>query len=206
MLRVEVAEPLPEETRSPEAPPIPPIPVEEREAAPEAPAPPAPEPVTLAELYDRDRGKRFGDKVHRLLELFPPLVPRWPPKFSVHPVEWAEGEEQRWEGIVAAVRSSDLFPRLCSSRLIGTEVPMLGFHGGYATEDRADLIVRAPEGAGSPDEHWVIDYKTGWGDPDQEERHFLQVREYCAILAQAWGVPVRGFIWYVESGEAVEVT
>jgi len=25
------------------------------------------------------------------------------------------------------------------------------------------------------------------------------------VLAEAWGMPVRGFVWYVETGEAVEV-
>ena len=43
-------------------------------------------------------------------------------------------------------------------------------------------------------------------EPGLEQRYRVKVREYCAILAEAWGVPVRGFIWYVETGESVEVT
>jgi len=205
LLRVEVKEPLPEELYPFEAASLLPVPVDEPEAEMKVLAPEA-VPVTLAHLYHEDRGRRFGDKIHRLLDVFPPVVPLWPPKTSVLPVEWAEAEEKRWEGIVEAVRSSELFQRLCRSRLVGTEVSMLSFSSGRVTEDRADLVVRMPDDAVGRDEYWVVDYKTGSREPGLEERYLLQVREYCSILAGAWGVPVRGFIWYVESGEAVEVT
>jgi hypothetical protein len=52
----------------------------------------------------------------------------------------------------------------------------------------------------------VVDYKTGDREPGLEESHFAQVREYMGILSEAWGVPVRGFVWYVETGEAPEVS
>jgi hypothetical protein len=126
----------------------------------------------------------------------------WPPKGVRLPVAWEEGEERRWEEIVTAVRASDLFRDLCAARLVGTELPLLGFRGGRVTEDRADLVVRA-EGAA---EHRVVDYKTGPREPETEGQYRVKMREYCEILVEAWGVPARGFLWYVETGEAVEVS
>jgi hypothetical protein len=206
MLRVAVSAPLAEEGRGAEIPALSPVSPggKEAETGPEDLPPPLPAPVTLAELYDRARGKRFGEKVHRVLEAFPPVTSPWPPEGSV-PAEWEAGEEERWKGIVAAVRSSAFYRELCSARLVGTELPLLGFRAGRAAEDRADLVVR-PEGAGEGGgEHWVVDYKTGPREGGQDEQYLLKVREYCSILAEAWGVPVRGILWYVESGEAVTV-
>ena len=40
---------------------------------------------------------------------------------------------------------------------------------------------------------------------DQEEAYLAQVRGYMAMLADAWSIPVRGFLWYVETGETIEV-
>ena len=87
---------------------------------------------------------------------------------------------------------------------------MLSFRGGWSREERADLVVRfredAAKGSGiAPGEHWVVDFKTGAREEGQEETHREQVRGYREILSGAWGVPVRGFLWYVETGEAVEV-
>ncbi len=207
LLRVAVPFLPREEARAPEVPVLPSLPPEcAVETAPEGLPAPEPEPVTLAELYDRARGKRFGEKVHRVLEAFPPVSSPWPPKGAFPPAAWEKGEEERWEGIVAAVRSSVLFRELCSARLVGTELPLLGFHDGSVAEDRADLVVRAADGPSGAEEHWVVDYKTGPREAETEDGYRAQVREYCGILAGAWGVPVRGFIWYVESGESVEVT
>jgi ATP-dependent helicase/nuclease subunit A len=170
----------------------------------DAPAvPPLPEPVTLAELYERSRGTRFGEKVHRVLEAFPPFASPWPPPGAPLPVEWAGGEGHRWDGIVGAIRGSELFLRLAACRLVGTELPLLRFRAGASVEERADLVVRT---GGSEGEHWVVDYKTGRREPGLEESYFKQVREYMGILSEAWGVPVRGFVWYVETGEAPEVS
>ncbi|MCL1926494.1 MAG: UvrD-helicase domain-containing protein [Syntrophorhabdaceae bacterium] len=206
LLRVEVNESLHEEPYRYEVSSLPSVSVNEPEMAEaEELLPLEVAPVTLARLYNEERGRRFGDKIHRLLDVFPPVVSLWPPKDAVLPVEWTEKEEERWKGIVEAVCSSELFRRLCSSRLVGTEVSMLGFRDGCVKEDRADLVVRVPGDAGGMDEYWVIDYKTGSKEPDLEERYLTQVREYRSVLAEAWDVPVRGFIWYVESGEAVEV-
>ncbi|MBE0568563.1 MAG: hypothetical protein IH577_02655, partial [Deltaproteobacteria bacterium] len=110
-----------------------------------------------------------------------------------------------WGRIVPAVRSSSLYRELCSARLAGTELPLLGFRGGRVSEDRADLVVR-PEGPGdAAGEYWVVDYKTGPRERELEEQYRDKVREYCSILADAWGVPVRGCLWYVETGESVTV-
>jgi len=49
----------------------------------------------------------------------------------------------------------------------------------------------------------VIDYKTGERDREQEKSYVLQVEEYVEILRAARNVPVRGFIWYIESGESI---
>ena len=84
--------------------------------------------------------------------------------------------------------------------LVGTEVPMLECGEGLSREERADLIVRGPRG-----EHWVVDYKTGRREKESEETYARQVRTYMVILGESLRVPVRGFIWYVETGEAVEV-
>ncbi|MHB8833313.1 MAG: UvrD-helicase domain-containing protein, partial [Desulfobacteria bacterium] len=167
------------------------------------PLAPAPEPVSLAELHDRSRGKRFGEKVHRVFEAYPPVTDPWPPPGAALPVIWNEEEERRWNAIVLAVRSSPLCRELRSSRVVGTELPLLRIRFGSAGEARADLVVRLSGPAG---ELRVIDYKTGERDRALEEAYFLQLREYRDILSEAWRVPVRAFLWYVESGASSEVT
>ena len=168
------------------------------------PAPPAPTPVpvSLAELHDRLRGKRFGEKVHRVFEAYPPVTDPWPPPGAALPVIWDGEEEHRWNAIVVAVRSSPLYRELLSTRVVGTELPLLWVRGFTAGEERADLVVRPPGPAG---ELRVIDYKTGERDRALEEAYFLQLREYRDILSEAWRVPVRGILWYVESGASFEV-
>jgi len=168
------------------------------------PAPPAssPEPVSLAELHDRSRGKRFGEKVHRVFEAYPPVTDPWPPPGAALPVIWGEGEERRWNAIVLAVRSSPLYRELLSTRVVGTELPLLRIRGFTASEERADLVVRPPGASG---ELRVVDYKTGERDRALEEAYFVQLREYRDILSEAWRVPVRGTLWYVESGASIEV-
>jgi hypothetical protein len=172
-------------------------------ASVEEPPPPAPEPVSLAELHDRSRGKRFGEKVHRVLEAYPPVTDPWPPPGAALPVIWDEEEGRRWNAIVVAVRSSPLCRELRSSRVVGTELPLLRVRFGTAGEERADLVVRPPGPAGALR---VIDYKTGERDRALEEAYFAQLREYRDILSEAWRVPVRGTLWYVESGASIEVT
>jgi hypothetical protein len=176
----------------------------ERVAPVAEPPPPAPTPapVSLAELHGRSRGRRFGEKVHRVFEAYPPVTDPWPPPGAALPVVWDEEEERRWNAIVAAVRSSPLRRELRSSRVVGTEVPLLRVRGFTAGEERADLVVRLPGPAG---ELRVVDYKTGERDRALEEAYFRQLREYRDILAEAWRVPVRGILWYVETGEGVEV-
>jgi hypothetical protein len=162
-----------------------------------------PEPVSLAELHDRLRGKRFGEKVHRVFEAYPPVTDPWPPPGAALPVIWDGEEERRWNAIVVAVRSSPLYRELRSSRVVGTELPLLRVRGGTAGEERADLVVRPPGPAG---ELRVIDYKTGERDRALEEGYFVQLRGYRDILSGAWRVPVRGILWYVESGAFFEAT
>jgi ATP-dependent exoDNAse (exonuclease V) beta subunit len=117
-------------------------------------------------------------------------------------VIWDEEEERRWNAIVVAVRSSPLCRELRSSRVVGTELPLLRVRGETVDEARADLVVRAP---GPEGELRVIDYKTGERDRALEETYFLQLREYRDILSEAWRIPVRGILWYVESGVSFEV-
>jgi ATP-dependent helicase/nuclease subunit A len=204
LLRVGVTSALPVEApRSPAPPPVPAI-SGERVASVAEPAPsaPPPVPVSLAELHGRSRGRRFGEKVHRVFEAYPPVTDPWPPPGAALPVTWDEEEERRWNAIVAAVRSSLLFRELRSSRVVGTELPLLRVRGFTAGEERADLVVRLPGPAG---ELRVVDYKTGERDRTLEEAYFRQLREYREILTEAWSVPVRGILWYVETGEGVEV-
>jgi hypothetical protein len=104
------------------------------------------------------------------------------------------------------VRSSVLYRRLCAGILAGTELPLLDFRDGRASEDRADLVVSFPGPDGGIGEHWIVDYKTGPREPGQEEEYLLKMREYRRILGRAWNAPVRGFVWYVETGEAPEVS
>jgi hypothetical protein len=113
-----------------------------------------------------------------------------------------EEEGRRWNAIVDAVRSSPLYRELRTSRVVGTELPLLRVRGFSAGEERADLVVSPPGPAG---ELRVIDYKTGERDRTLEEAYFAQLREYRDILSEAWGVPVRGTLWYVESGASFEV-
>jgi hypothetical protein len=158
--------------------------------------------VTLEEMHVRGRGKRFGEKVHRVFEAYPPVTDPWPPPGAALPVAWDEEEERRWDAIVAAVRSSRLFGELRSSRVVGTELALLRVRGFAVDEERADLVVRFPGPAG---ELRVIDYKTGERDRALEEAYFLQLREYRGILSEAWRAPVRAFLWYVEAGASFEV-
>jgi ATP-dependent exoDNAse (exonuclease V) beta subunit len=208
LLRVAVTSALREEAFHPPAPlPVPATPPERVAsiAEPSLPAPlaQAPEPVSLAELHDRLRGKRFGEKVHRVLEAYPPVTDPWPPPGAALPVTWDGEEERRWNAIVVAVRSSGLYRELLSACVIGTELPLLRVRGFTADEARADLVVspRGPAG-----ELRVVDYKTGERDRSFEGAYFLQLREYRDILSEAWRVPVRAFLWYVETGASSEVT
>ena len=99
-----------------------------------------------------------------------------------------------------------MFRDLSGTRLAGTELPLLRFRGGDSVEARADLVVLAGGAPGAAAAYWVVDYKTGERDREIEGKHLAQVREYLEILAEAWGAPVRGFVWYVETGESVEVS
>jgi ATP-dependent exoDNAse (exonuclease V) beta subunit len=205
LLRVAVTSALREEAPHPPAPLAVPSIAWALGASSAEPVPPAktPEPVSLAELNDRSRGKRFGEKVHRVLEAYPPVTDPWPPPGAALPVVWDREEERRWIAAVAAIRSSPLCRELRSARVVGTELPLLRVRGFTASEGRADLVVRPPGPAG---ELRVIDYKTGERDREVEETYFLQLREYRDILSEAWRVPVRGVLWYVETGESIEVT
>jgi ATP-dependent helicase/nuclease subunit A len=205
LLRVAVTSELREEAPRPPAPPaVATIAWGRAGSVPEPVAPaPASEPVSLAELHDRSRGKRFGEKVHRVFEAYPPVTDPWPPPGVALPVIWDEEEERRWNAIVVAVRSSPLCRELRSSRVVGTELALLRVRGFTADEERADLVVRLPGPAGGLR---VIDYKTGARDRVLEEAYFLQLREYRNILSEAWRVPVRAFLWYVETGASFEVT
>jgi len=204
LLRVAVTSDLRKEAQRPPAPlPVPAIAAARAGSVPEpVPPSPAPEPVSLAELHGRSRGKRFGEKVHRVFEAYPPATDPWPPPGAAFPVVWDKEEERRWNAIVVAVRSSPLYGELRSARVVGTELPLLRVHGFTADEERADLVVRLPGTAG---ELWVIDYKTGERDRELEEAYFLQLREYRGILSEAWRVPVRGILWYVESGASIDL-
>jgi len=195
----------------PSSPPAPPDLSFAQEWSPPPPAPLAPEAaeMTLREFHDRATGRRFGEKVHRALEAAPPVGALWPPSRPL-PVVWGEGEETRWRAICAGIARSGVRRDLIGAELVGTELPMFSFRGGWSGEERADLVVRFPGGGGKqsgamPGEHWVVDYKTGRREMDQEEAYLAQVRGYMAMLADAWSVPVRGFLWYVETGETIEV-
>ncbi|MBP2679943.1 MAG: UvrD/REP helicase, partial [Deltaproteobacteria bacterium] len=204
LLRVTVTSALREE-KAPPSPRLPVPAITPGRVAPvaEADAPaPTPEPVSLAELHERSRGKRFGEKVHRVFEAYPPVTDPWPPPGAVLPVLWDEEEERRWNAIVVAIRSSPLFREFRTARVVGTELPLLRVRGFTAGEARADLVVRL-HGPGG--ELRVIDYKTGERDPALEEAYFVQLREYRDILSEAWRVSVRGILWYVESGASFEV-
>ena len=198
LLEVVVSEPLPLEEVSPPAPFdlsfikgwIPP---------PSAPPQVLPEPLSLKEFHDREKGKQFGEKVHKALEAAPPVFAPWPTRDPLPPaISWGEGEERRWKEICRKISSSAFCRKLRGMSLVGTEIPLLACRDGISKEERADLIVRSPR------EHWVVDYKTGRREKESEEDYFRQVRNYMAILAESLRVPVRGFIWYVETGEAVE--
>jgi len=113
--------------------------------------------------------------------------------------------------ICAEIARSEVRRDLIGAELVGTEFPMFSFRGGWSGEERADLVVRFPgrggKGSGTaPGEHWIIDYKTGPREKEREEPYREQVRGYMEILSAAWNVPARGFIWYVETGETIEVT
>ena len=170
-------------------------------AARQGQMPVLPEPLSLKEFHDREKGKQFGEKVHEALEAAPPVFEPWPPREPPPPaVSWGEGEERRWEEIRRKIRGSAFYRDLRGMSFVGTEVPLLACRDGISREERADLVVRSPDG-----EYRVIDYKTGRREKESEEAYFRQVRNYMEILAEASGLPVRGFVWYVETGEAVEV-
>jgi len=207
LLRVNVADPFPAEDR-PAAPvePVPEVlPPFPRSGSPDELSP-VPERITAKEFADRVAGRRFGEKVHRALEAAPPVVSPWPPGGEV-PVSWDGEEIERWERIREAIANSPLYRDLCRATLVGTELPLSGFRGGWSREERADLVVREPAGpqeSGVP-VYRVVDYKTGPRDAKEEATYREQVRRYMRTLSEAWNARVRGFLWHVESGEAVEV-
>ena len=154
-------------------------------------------------------GRRFRERVHRALEAAPPVVSPWPPA-GWPPFPREEGEESRWDAIREAIPASRLYRDLCRSVPAGTELPLLSFRGGWSREERADLVVRFPAGTTSDGDRegpecWVIDYKTGRREAAEEETYREQVRGYAEILSAAWKVTVRGFVWYIETGESFEV-
>ena len=62
---------------------------------------------------------------------------------------------------------------------------------------RVDRVVWTGDG-----EIHVIDYKTGWQDPKKYKR---QLREYMEFFRKIENLPVRGFLYYLDSGEIVEI-
>ncbi len=198
ILEVEVSVPLPVRGVSPPAA----FDLSFVEGWPPPPSPPLPElpePLSLKEFHDRETGKQFGEKVHMALEAFPPVLSPWPPRDPLPPaISWGEGEEARWIVISRKMAAGAFFKELRGMSLVGTEVPMLVCGGGESKEERADLVVRSPR------EHWIVDYKTGRREKETEGKYIQQVRNYMSIVAGAWNVPVRGFVWYVETGEVVE--
>ncbi len=203
LLQVAVSSPIPVAASPPSPPPDLSF---AKEWTPEPPAPPPMEPVsvTLREFHETERGRQFGDRVHRALEAAPPVLAPWPPPGS-SPVRWGEGEEERWRTICEAIAGSGFYRDLCRCVLVGTELPMLSCRNGWSKLERADLVVRFPSGgAAASGEHWVIDYKTGRRDREREGAYAEQVLGYVEILSEAWNVPARGFVWYVETGETVE--
>lgn len=74
------------------------------------------------------------------------------------------------------------------------EIPIIG--GGIPTSLRPDRLVLYPDGSAE-----VIDYKFG----DKRSGHKRQVRGYIEILRQMGYSPVRGYLWYPEIDEIVEV-
>ncbi len=209
VLTVAVREPLPL------AAPLPQVPTDLPFAEAWSPPPPVSsaspaEEMTLREFHERAADRRFGEMVHRALEASPPVGAPWLPPRDL-PVAWGEGEEKRWHAIRERIAASGMYRALCGAAVVGTEFPMFSCRGGRSREERADLVVRirADAGTGAGDgrfEYWIVDYKTGSpGAENGEEAYREQVRGYMEILSRAWSVPVRGFLWYVESGEAIEV-
>ncbi|MDE6582097.1 MAG: PD-(D/E)XK nuclease family protein, partial [Duncaniella sp.] len=64
-------------------------------------------------------------------------------------------------------------------------------------EHRPDLVVWTADGNIE-----IIDYKTGQENPSRYRR---QVRRYMDRFAEMGYKNVRGFLWYLDSGEIVEI-
>ena len=79
------------------------------------------------------------------------------------------------------------------SARIRSEVPIL-LPGGE--EYRPDRVVLFPDGSVA-----VVDYK--FGKP--EEKYKFQVRRYMHLYRQMGYTAVSGYLWYLETGEVVEV-
>lgn len=62
---------------------------------------------------------------------------------------------------------------------------------------RVDRVVWTNDG-----EIHVIDYKTGRQDPKKYKR---QLREYMELFREIENLPVRGFLYYLDSGEIIEI-
>ncbi len=75
------------------------------------------------------------------------------------------------------------------------ETPIIG--GCIETSRRADRIVLYPDGTAE-----VIDYKFG----EERPSHKRQVRGYMALLEQMGYGPIRGYLWYPETDQIVEVS
>ncbi|RMG59130.1 MAG: hypothetical protein D6713_06155 [Deltaproteobacteria bacterium] len=164
------------------------------------PAPPLLERKASDVIADA-RSLSFGKRVHQLFELLPPFDPDFPERaYPLVSTLFLPREKERVEKLIERVKEDPFRKRFLGKPLLGREVPLIWKGTDHTFRDAADVVIEEGDG------FVVVDYKTGQvPPPDVRQEHELQVKRYCRVIRNALGAPVRGYLWYVEEGKALEV-
>ena len=143
--------------------------------------------------------RAFGTAVHAQLARIHSSqdLERW----AKQPWPWSRYAQSDWTRIQKTVRKVVEDPQMAGwfdgSGQVHNEREMVGLQGELVRPDR---VVMSEDGVD------VIDFKTHQSDdPDKIAKDEKQVREYVSALSQQESRPVRGWLFYCNSGERVEV-
>ncbi len=154
-----------------------------------------------------DAGQEFdpmlrGTMIHRLLELWnfaaseTPSVDRIVADSSPG-IRARTSYTTELSEAATRIKESEYFSVLRDAGEIRKEVPFLFRLGDSTISGTIDALL--PDGT-------IVDYKTGEKSPESHDRHALQLRLYAAALAAIEGsTPSKAVLFYVDSGETVEV-
>jgi hypothetical protein len=143
----------------------------------------------------------FGERVHKIFEVFPPIYDAiYHRASSLAESQFQEKKScERFLAILRKIEKSALRARFSIFPLVGTEVPIITLVDGTPILEAADLIIS------SGNHFTVFDYKTGTPSTETELLFTEQVSRYTRAVASATGTDTKGIIWYVERDEWIEV-